>query len=102
MHFEQHTQLDNLIAMQNLRTSANKGSNDAYDVSVSLTLTDPLSSPSKKKIRQACQQSWEIREKRASTQELIQSWLSFFGAVGPGTWCCSFWTGAEVFGRQTV
>ena len=38
MHFEQHTELDNLIAMQNLRTSANKGSNDAYDVSVSLTL----------------------------------------------------------------
>ena len=37
MHFEQHTELDNLIAMQNLRTSANKGSNDAYDVSVSLT-----------------------------------------------------------------
>ena len=35
MHFEQHTELDNLIAMQNLRTSANKGSNDAYDVSVS-------------------------------------------------------------------
>ena len=31
------TELDNLIAMQNLRTSANKGSNDAYDVSVSLT-----------------------------------------------------------------
>ena len=26
MHFEQHTELDNLIAMQNLRTSANKGS----------------------------------------------------------------------------
>ena len=33
MHFEQHTELDNLIAMQNLRTSANKGNNDAYDVS---------------------------------------------------------------------
>ena len=29
MHFEQHTELDNLIALQNLRTSANKGSNDA-------------------------------------------------------------------------
>ena len=38
MHFEQHTELDNLIAMQNLRTSANKGCNDAYDVSVSLTV----------------------------------------------------------------
>ena len=25
LHFEQHTELDNLIAMQNLRTSANKG-----------------------------------------------------------------------------
>ena len=36
MHFEQHTELDNLIAMQNLRTSANEESNDAYDVSVSL------------------------------------------------------------------
>ena len=41
MHFEQHTELDNLIAMQNLRTSANKGSNDAYDVSVSLTGYEP-------------------------------------------------------------
>ena len=40
MHFEQHTELDNLIAMQNLRTSANKESNDAYDVSVSLTSGD--------------------------------------------------------------
>ena len=37
MHLEQHPQLDNLIAMQNLRTSANKESNDAYDVSISLT-----------------------------------------------------------------
>ena len=37
MHFEQHTELDNLIAMQNLRTSANKGSNDAYDVTDSIT-----------------------------------------------------------------
>ena len=40
MHPEQHTELDNLITMQhNLRTSA-KGSNDAYDVSVSLTDCD--------------------------------------------------------------
>ena len=38
MHPEQHTELDNLITMQhNLRTSS-KGSNDAYDVSVSLTV----------------------------------------------------------------
>ena len=37
MHFEQYTELDNLIAMQNLHTSANNWSNDAYDVSVSLT-----------------------------------------------------------------
>ena len=37
LHFERHTELDNLIAMQNLRNSANKGSNDSYDVSVSLT-----------------------------------------------------------------
>ena len=35
MHFEQHTELDNRIAMSNLRTSANKGSNDAYDVHTS-------------------------------------------------------------------
>ena len=41
MHFEQHTELDNLIAMQNLRTSANKGSNDAYDVHTSLTSYEP-------------------------------------------------------------
>ena len=41
MHFEQHTELENLIAMQNLRNSANKGSNDAYDVSVSLTGYEP-------------------------------------------------------------
>ena len=34
---ELHTELDNLIAMQDLRYSANKGSDDAYDVSVSLT-----------------------------------------------------------------
>ena len=41
MHPELPTELDNLIAMQNLRTSANKGSNDAYDVSVSLTGYEP-------------------------------------------------------------
>ena len=41
MHFEQHTEFDNLIAMQNLRTSANKGSNDAYDVHTSLTGYEP-------------------------------------------------------------
>ena len=29
LHFELHTELDNLVTMQNLRTSANKGSNDA-------------------------------------------------------------------------
>ena len=38
MHPEQNAELDNLITMQhNLRTSANKGSNDAYDVHTSLT-----------------------------------------------------------------
>ena len=37
LHFELHTELDNLITMQNLRTSANKESNDAYDVHTSLT-----------------------------------------------------------------
>ena len=41
MHFEQHTELDNLITMQNLRTSANKGSNVAYDVHTSLTGYEP-------------------------------------------------------------
>ena len=41
MHFEQHTELDNLIAMQSLRTSANKESDDAYDVSTSLTGYEP-------------------------------------------------------------
>ena len=40
LHFELHTELNNLIAMQNLRYSANKGSDDAYDVSVSLTETE--------------------------------------------------------------
>ena len=38
MHLEQHIEHDNLITMQNLRNSAN-GSNDAYDVSVSVPLT---------------------------------------------------------------
>ena len=41
MHPEQHTELDNLITMQNLCTSANKGSNDAYDVHTSLTGYEP-------------------------------------------------------------
>ena len=41
MHFEQHTELDNLIAMQNQRTSANKGSNDTYDVHTSFTGYEP-------------------------------------------------------------
>ena len=41
MHLEQHTELDNLITMQDLRTSANKGSNDAYDVHTSLTGYEP-------------------------------------------------------------
>ena len=37
LHCELYTELDNLIAMEILCHSANKGSNDAYDVSVSLT-----------------------------------------------------------------
>ena len=41
MHPEQHTELDNLITMKNLRTSVNKGSNDAYDVHTSLTGYEP-------------------------------------------------------------
>ena len=48
MHFEQQTELDNLIAMQNLRTSANKGSNDAYDVAFSLTGYEPNDTVSNK------------------------------------------------------
>ena len=40
MHLEQHTELDNLITMQHLRTSAKKGSNDAYDVHTSLTINE--------------------------------------------------------------
>ena len=42
MHFELHTELDNLIAMQhNLRYSANKEGDEAYDVSASLTGYEP-------------------------------------------------------------
>ena len=41
LHCELHTELDNLIAMQKLRYSANKGSDDAYDVSISLTGYEP-------------------------------------------------------------
>ena len=41
MHFELHTEFDNLIAMQNLRYSANKESDDAYDVHTSLTGDEP-------------------------------------------------------------
>ena len=42
MHPEPHTDLDNLNTVQhNLRHSANKGSNDAYGVSVSLTGYEP-------------------------------------------------------------
>ena len=37
MHFEQHTELDNMISIESLCSSANKGSDDAYDVSTSLT-----------------------------------------------------------------
>ena len=37
LHFELHTELHNLIAMQNLRNSANKVSDYAYDVHTSLT-----------------------------------------------------------------
>ena len=41
MHPEQHTELDNLITVENnLRNSA-KGSNDAYDVHTSLTGYEP-------------------------------------------------------------
>ena len=46
LHFEQHTELNNLIAMQNLRTSENRESNDAYDVTDSLTNYEPNYMPS--------------------------------------------------------
>ena len=38
MHCELYSELDNLIAMESLSYSANKGRDDAYDVSASLTL----------------------------------------------------------------
>ena len=41
LHCELYSELDNLIAMEILCHSANKGSNDAYDVSVSLTGYEP-------------------------------------------------------------
>ena len=41
LHCELHTELDNLIAMQNLRYSANKGSVNTHDVSVSLAGYEP-------------------------------------------------------------
>ena len=37
LHFELYPELDNLIVMESLCYSANKGSDDAYDVSTSLT-----------------------------------------------------------------
>ena len=44
MHPEQHTELEDLDTVQhNLRTSA-KGSKDAYDVSISLTVSMELRS----------------------------------------------------------
>ena len=60
MHLEQHIELDNLITMQNLRTSANKGSNDAYDVQ-SLTLVKifpGIIAGSKRKLKEACKSPW--------------------------------------------
>ena len=41
MHPEQHTDLDNLITMQHNLCNSAKGSNDAYDVSTSLTGYEP-------------------------------------------------------------
>ena len=41
LHFELHTELDNLIVMESLCYSANKGSDDAYDVSTFLTGYEP-------------------------------------------------------------
>ena len=52
MHFEQHTELDNLIAMQNLRTFANKESNDAYDVSVSLAETKGIAERAVRRVKE--------------------------------------------------
>ena len=41
LHCELYSELDNLIAMESLCYSANKGSDDAYDVSTSLTGYEP-------------------------------------------------------------
>ena len=41
LHCELFSELDNLIAMESLCDSANKGSDDAYDVSTSLTGYEP-------------------------------------------------------------
>ena len=41
LHSELTLSSDNLIAMQNLRNSANKGSDDAHDVHTSLTGCEP-------------------------------------------------------------
>ena len=51
MHFEQHTELDNLDTVQpNLRNSA-KGSLDTYDVAVSLTGYEPNDTVSNELVR---------------------------------------------------
>ena len=41
LHYKLHTELDNLITMQNLRNSANMGSDDAFDVHTFLTSSEP-------------------------------------------------------------
>ena len=41
LHSELYSELDNLIVMESLCYSANKGSDDAYDVSTSLTGYEP-------------------------------------------------------------
>ena len=65
LHFEQHTELDNLITMQhNLRTSA-KGSDDAHNVHTSLKL-------------------WAQLHGLQWAQRLIGFLLPHFPVIGPG------------------
>ena len=52
LHSELYSELDNPIVMESLCYSANKESEDAYDVSTSLTVYNPLIKNSKEMIRE--------------------------------------------------
>ena len=67
MHPEQHTELDNLNTMQhNLRTSA-KGSNDAYDVSVSLTAQKSRRVPNTSFFNETTSDEWTWAKENKTT-----------------------------------